>query len=127
MNNKFPSIVQNMFAATNADEFQSAVKNFDKHMLTTRQANEIYDVLVKLARANESLRENFVWWFVTCDHYYSKEYRFQGNLGFGGKFWVNAGRYYVTCYPEDETPDRLTTIESVNAALASLSSKGRDR
>lgn len=46
-----------------------------------------------------------------------QEFRFQGRLGFGGKFWCRDGKVYVTCYPEDETAERKLLIEKVNRAL----------
>jgi hypothetical protein len=49
--------------------------------------------------------------------HFPTEYRFQGHLGFGGKFWRNDERWYVTCYPEDETPKRLEMIEKTNRIL----------
>lgn len=78
----------------------------------------IYDLLVKLCGAPEGFREDFI-------YSYSKErppreWRFQGALGFGGKFWMNTGRWYVNCYREDETPERRTIIENANQALAGL-------
>jgi len=50
------------------------------------------------------------------------EYRFQGTLGFGGKFRDNANRLapYVDCYSEDRTPPRSAIIEAVNAELSKL-------
>jgi hypothetical protein len=48
------------------------------------------------------------------------EYRFQGNLGFGGKFWNANNRWYVTCYSEDETPERKEMIRKANEKLAAL-------
>jgi hypothetical protein len=51
------------------------------------------------------------------------EYRFQGNLGFGGKFWNANGRWYVTCYSEDETPERQEMIRKANERLADLRPK----
>jgi len=51
------------------------------------------------------------------------EYRFQGSLGFGGKFWRYDGRLYCTCYPEDETKERLATIAKVNQLLAGITPK----
>jgi hypothetical protein len=56
---------------------------------------------------------------------YCAEYRFQGDLGFGGKFWRNDGRWYVSAYPEDvkARPERAGIIEATNAALAELQAK----
>lgn len=45
------------------------------------------------------------------------EYRFQGSLGFGGKVYIeNPPR--VECYKENETTERLRTINSANELLA---------
>jgi hypothetical protein len=81
-------------------------------------ANAVYDILVRLASAPERMRENFLRVQESTD---CREYRFMGSLGFGGKFWKESWR--VSCYPEDETPDRAATIRACNAALQDL----RDR
>ena len=48
----------------------------------------------------------------------SYEFRFQGSLGFGGKIYFNPHRgLYVSCYREDETPERNSAIERMNAWL----------
>lgn len=49
-------------------------------------------------------------------------YRFCGALGFGGKFRYDPhdDRWFVDCNREDETPERLATIERANARLAGL-------
>jgi len=79
-------------------------------------ASQVFDLLVKHAEANESDRDSFL----HAQERGCTEYRFCGSLGFGGKFWDNAGRWYVTCYSEDETPARLTAIDATNTALAAL-------
>jgi hypothetical protein len=48
------------------------------------------------------------------------EYRFQGAVGFGGKLNFDGHRLYVTCYREDETPERLKDIDAANAKLGEL-------
>ena len=48
------------------------------------------------------------------------EWRFGGPLGFGGKVWFNAGRWYVSCYPEDRKAKQERIIEKTNAALDKL-------
>ena len=96
--------------------------------LTAEQAHAIYDVLVDFAGARESGREDFVW---TQTNRHCSEYRFMGNLGFGGKFWRNTGRrgdgsygevWYVNCYHEDETPERREMIDNINYKLDLLMS-----
>ena len=64
--------------------------------------NAIYDILVEECNAPESLRDNFLYHFPEC-----REYRFQGNQGFGGKVWFayyngKQDSVFVSCYPEDE-------------------------
>lgn len=80
-------------------------------------------VLVPLAGASPHANErlNFVLCQVSADDPAS-EYRFQGGLGFGGKFRVridapNEVRFTVDCYREDETAERLAAIASTNAGL----------
>lgn len=85
--------------------------------LTVEQAEAVYDVLVTHAGAPEFGREGFVTFMseVGCD-----EYRFQGLLGFGGKFWPDERRgWRVTAYPEDERrhPAITDRIKRTNAAL----------
>jgi len=79
-----------------------------------------YDVLVQHAGAYPGERSDFVYELTRRDKGYRvEEWRFRGLLGFGGKFWRNR-TFYVSCYREDETPERLQIIETVNAALAAL-------
>lgn len=82
--------------------------------LTIEIANKIYDILVKEAGAPECYRDNFV--YVESKEN-CHEYRFQGDLGFGGKFWNDDNKWYVACYAEDETPERLKIIETTNKEL----------
>ena len=79
--------------------------------------NRIYNILVSHAGATEYWRTNFIQVQIKgC-----REYRFSGNLGFGGKFRVTTnGRMYVDCYPEDETPERSNIIKATNEAIAKL-------
>ena len=79
----------------------------------------VYNVLVREAGAirDESLRVGFVRYQMD-DEPGPKEWRFQGALGFGGKFWSDSsGRLEVNCYKEDETPERAAIIKRTNAAL----------
>lgn len=48
-----------------------------------------------------------------------REFRFQGNLGFGGKVWFQEHdrRARVSCYPEDLTEQRERDIATVNHLL----------
>ena len=91
----------------------------DLHVL----ARNLWRVLFQYAGGdrNRWIGDDFAHWFETNDPKYSREFRFQGGLGFGGKFWRNNGRFYVTCYREDETPERLAMIKATNDALAAFS------
>lgn len=84
--------------------------------LTEEVANKIYDVLQKHVGATDFLRENFVQ-FQTTE--YCREFRFQGSLGFGGKFWRPYG-WRVDCYREDSTYGREKLIELANKELKIL-------
>lgn len=81
------------------------------------------------ARVEELLRGECAGYYTGFEHYVTRpcrwghEWRFGGRLGFGGKFHMVAGlrpRMYVSCYPEDETPERRDLVAKVNAELAAL-------
>jgi len=83
--------------------------------------HKVYDILEQLGGATgDGYRESFIYNF-TQDKYKSDEWRFQGKLGFGGKY--RGERNVVDCYPEDETPARLKLIKKMNVALKELLSK----
>ena len=91
-------------------------------------AEAIYDILVKYCHAMEigHKRDHFVYDAVNADNdpYGGiSEWRFYGSLGFGGKFRnseTNETKWYVDCYQEDETPQRLERIEQANVELGKL-------
>jgi hypothetical protein len=85
--------------------------------MTPEFANAIYDILVKTCGAREADRAEFV--LAQTDGVVT-EWRFCGHLGFGGKFWRNGGRIYVSCYPEDMSPKRKEILSAANIALATL-------
>lgn len=84
-------------------------------ILSHELADEVWTVLVEECGANENDRENFVFLTNIQD---IAEYRFIGNLGFGGKFW--SGKFIVSCYPEDSNEMREAAIQKANARLAAL-------
>ena len=84
--------------------------------ISPKTANQIYDILVNDCAAPQSQREMFL----ACQQGDCREYRFQGLFGFGGKFWNNAGTWYVNGYPEDKTPETEQVREMVNKKLAVL-------
>ena len=85
-------------------------------------AAEIYDLLIEECGAPERYRQDFVD-SVTDVTEPCHEYRFQGALGFGGKFRNNGNHDntpYVDCYPEDENPARRGMMDRANTRLAGL-------
>lgn len=87
--------------------------------MTKAQAETVYDVLVAECQAMEASRTDFVSNFTAkiARTANTREYRFGGSLGFGGKFYFTPKRWYVACYPEDETPERLAAITRANVRL----------
>lgn len=88
--------------------------------MSEEQAQTVYDVLVQECGAPEGRRRDFVENF-TAEIARTKntsEYRFQGDLGFGGKFYFERRQWSVDCEPRDETPERLAMIHRANVRLA---------
>jgi hypothetical protein len=82
--------------------------------------DKVWDILVEHAGAHEPLRENFL---ATADVESTREWRFQGGLGFGGKVGFQDGRAsYVTCYKDDLSPERKRMIKITNKELHDLPS-----
>jgi hypothetical protein len=86
--------------------------------MTRAQAHIAYNILVLFAGAHPQDRESFVRYVTDGGAYH--EYRFQGCLGFGGKFYDSASGPSVGYYPEDATPERDAVMKRVNALLALL-------
>ena len=86
--------------------------------LSNKEANDVYDILVRLGGAAEHMRDAFVSAHITEEKWMNEccqEWRFCGWLGFGGKYWSR--RNVVDCYREDETPERLELIKKMNEEL----------
>ena len=88
--------------------------------MNEKQANAIYDVLVQECGAFEDERQRFVYHQTHDPEEQLREWRFCGKLGFGGKFWRNAGRLYVNCYNKDMTKKRQKMIDRADERLAKL-------
>lgn len=82
----------------------------------TQWYHRVYDVLVRDLQAPECLRMSFV--FAHTEASPCDEFRFQGNLGFGGKYRRKTNR--VDCYHDDAAAGRLALIKAANASLALL-------
>lgn len=48
---------------------------------------------------------------------FGHEWRCGGGLGFGGKLHHHSGRWHVSAYPEDLTPERAERMTRVNRRL----------
>lgn len=86
--------------------------------LTEMQAKRVYAVLAQHAGADsQDFKEfNFVHAFVSERP--PREFRFIGNLGFGGK--LRFPGLTVDTYADEETPAQAQIIRETNEALASL-------
>lgn len=82
--------------------------------------NEVYTILVNHAGALERDRDRFVACAMSDGQDRWTEWRFCGDLGFGGKVWRANGRIYVSCYPEDRTKKREKILDDVNARLKAI-------
>jgi hypothetical protein len=92
--------------------------------MTADVLHKIYDILVEMGGADEHMRDAFISYFTGSGH--SREWRFSGKLGYGGKFWYRDyldHQITVNCYPEDMTQERSTLIDQMNEALAKIKVK----
>lgn len=80
--------------------------------------NRVFDLLILHGGAHESMRSDFI--FNHTSESPCNEYRFQGSLGFGGKYYREKSR--VSCYSEDENTKRIVAIRVLNDALQELKS-----
>jgi len=89
--------------------------------LTKDKAEIIYEILVEMGGARDDDRYlDMFTRYLTDPEQAPHEFRFRGHFGMGGKFFDNYNRIYVSCYPEDETPERKILIEQINEALTAL-------
>ncbi len=84
--------------------------------MTKTLANKIYDILVTIG-AKESERESFLYYQTESEYQYN-EWRFQGKLAYGGKFYNDTNT--IDCYTEDLTPERERIINEINIKLKQL-------
>jgi hypothetical protein len=102
--------------------------------LTVESLNEhftkVYGVLIEKAGAPPSYSDSFLpfaadWW--NNNFWSTKEFRFMGKLGMGGKIWLDPEGYRVSCYSEDRTPEREKILKDVNSDLMALFMPNEDR
>jgi hypothetical protein len=88
-----------------------------EELLTLERAEKIYDLLVSLGGASESMRSSFI--YHHCENPDGcGEWRFQGKLGFGGKYYSRMNR--VDAYTEDRTQEVIDIIEKLNILLSEV-------
>jgi len=90
--------------------------------LTLETALAVYDVLIEECGASDKGRDRDAFIYTQTKKPICVEWRFCGKLGFGGKFWNNS-KFYISCYSENETAERLAMINAANARLTELYQK----
>jgi len=111
-------------------------------MITDEDGKEIWDKLVELCGLrrgtyDEQESKSFT---AALQHYFAErerlrakavwpfEWRFQGALGFGGKFYhQDFDGFTVGCYREDDSPERQAMIDAMNAWLKERFPKAENR
>lgn len=91
--------------------------------LTAEQADAVWKVLVEECGArddDETMEYQFKRYVMTPMGGFGHEFRFIGNLGFGGKFNVSGGGTWVSCYPEDSTPERDEAIRKARRRIHAI-------
>jgi len=86
--------------------------------LTKKTATAVYDLLMDVGGAHKNYRDHFIQHYTEADP--SREWRFQGHLGFGGKFYLSYDRFRAGCYKEDSNEEREAIIAELNEKLAEL-------
>jgi hypothetical protein len=94
-----------------------ALLRWDVRAMTAEEKRAVWDVLVETCGAHPQMWDEFQLCFPECT-----EFRFQGDLGFGGKVWSIRGSVYVSCYPEDRTLEREALINAANLRLSEVTS-----
>ena len=86
-------------------------------LLSKDKANKVYDLLVSIGGATESMRKSFIHHHCINENGCG-EWRFQGKLGFGGKYFSRNNR--VCFYTEDDTPERSEIRSQLNTKLTNI-------
>ena len=86
--------------------------------ITNDNLNKVYTILVKYGGALEKYRNEFIYEQTRDTLISSKEYRFVGIFGFGGKYRLATNS--VTMYKEDVTEDLQQKLDILNKKLANI-------
>lgn len=83
----------------------------------------VYVILMAVG-ASPSMQADFVRYFTEdAGSAIHREWRFQGKLGFGGKFWRRPSGHDVNCYTEDLTSERKKLIKYANDLIKALEAR----
>jgi hypothetical protein len=107
--------------ATKPDSEQRETPTEEKGLVgiaSTDLFGRVYDVLVEHGGAYPEDRGNFIWAHTDSSGYPVDEWRFQGLLGYGGKYRRKTNT--VDYYAEDKTPERELARMRTNTALHQL-------
>lgn len=86
-------------------------------LIPADKAQKIYDLLVSLGGASEMMRDSFIYHHCEAE-YGCGEWRFQGKLGYGGKYYSRTNR--VDSYIKDRTQEGEDIIEKLNILLSEI-------
>jgi hypothetical protein len=86
-------------------------------LIPAENAQKIYDLLVTIGGAAERMRESFIYHHCEAEDGCG-EWRFQGKLGFGGKYYSRMNK--VDCYTEDRTQEAENVMEKLNILLSEV-------
>lgn len=84
---------------------------------------KVYEVLQREVKAPADFLESFLDYAIDWrnNHYWqTREFRFCGSLGMGGKIYLDPEGYRVGCYSEDLTNARRLACQRVNQQLCAL-------
>jgi hypothetical protein len=104
--------------------YSRGVFRLREQFISDQAAQAAYDVVTNNCGAPVHARNPCAFHFTRWNGRAPTEFRFQGDLGFGGKLYLSRARgFYVDTYPEDRTRSRAAAIEAANAELASINTR----
>lgn len=98
------------------------VRDYSREPINKTDAEAIWRVLVEECGCRDDERQlwSFARYLSDNDKGFPKEWRFQGSLGFGGKFYNDHFSWRVGCYSEDRTSERNEMIRCANERLSAM-------
>lgn len=95
---------------------------YERRRLTPEEANALFDVIVATCAAHESMRDQWLSYAAREDpSRFGLEFRFMGNLGFGGKLVYDGLRpAHVTYGHQERNPESDAQVARTNDLLAAV-------